>query len=49
MKNTADSLWYPVVMRLFRQPRRGDWATPIAEMAACLQEFAASHTAGQHS
>jgi hypothetical protein len=30
-----DSPWYPT-MRLFRQPRPGDWRTPIARIAAAL-------------
>ena len=34
-----DSPWYPT-MRLFRQRARGDWATPIAEMASELPYFA---------
>jgi ADP-heptose:LPS heptosyltransferase len=32
----SDSPWYPGVMRLFRQPRMGDWATPIAEVVSAL-------------
>lgn len=31
----SDTPWYPR-SRLFRQPQRGDWATPVAEMAATL-------------
>lgn len=30
--------WYPT-MRLFRQPRRGDWQTPVKEMAALLDRL----------
>jgi ADP-heptose:LPS heptosyltransferase len=30
-----DSTWYPT-MRLFRQPARGDWGTPIREIAEAL-------------
>jgi hypothetical protein len=33
-----DSPWYPS-MRLFRQPRIGDWATPVAEIVRALQSF----------
>jgi hypothetical protein len=32
----ADSPWYPTA-RLFRQPRQGDWKTPVAEMAKILR------------
>ena len=31
----SDSPWYPT-MRLFRQPRRGDWTTPLREISAAL-------------
>lgn len=31
----SDSPWYPT-MRLFRQPRRGDWTSVFGEMAAAL-------------
>ncbi|MGA2582013.1 MAG: tetratricopeptide repeat protein [Tepidisphaeraceae bacterium] len=33
-----DSPWYPT-MRLFRQPRRHDWETPIRQIAAELAQF----------
>jgi Flp pilus assembly protein TadD len=32
----SDSPWYPGVMRLFRQPSRGDWAPVIAALEAAL-------------
>jgi tetratricopeptide (TPR) repeat protein len=36
-----DSPWYPS-LRLFRQPRHGDWDAVIADVAHALQLFAAS-------
>jgi hypothetical protein len=35
LEGRADSPWYPTA-RLWRQPARGDWATPIARLAAAL-------------
>jgi Flp pilus assembly protein TadD len=33
------SRWYPT-MRLYRQPRRGDWASVVSQVTKDLQEFA---------
>jgi hypothetical protein len=39
-----DSPWYPGVMRLFRQPRMGDWTTVVAELRLALQQFTNQRT-----
>jgi ADP-heptose:LPS heptosyltransferase len=36
----SDSPWYPGVMRLFRQPRAGDWTSVVAQVHSSLQQFA---------
>jgi Flp pilus assembly protein TadD len=38
LRGRSDSPWYPKT-RLFRQPRRGDWETPVAELAMALRQF----------
>lgn len=37
-KGQSDSPWYPS-LRLFWQTQRGDWAGPVAEVAAAVQDF----------
>ncbi len=39
MTKREDSPWYPT-MRLFRQPRAGAWAEPIARLTAALRQVA---------
>ena len=41
LSGRSDSPWYPGVMRLFRQPRMGDWTTVVAEVGTDLQDLAA--------
>lgn len=38
MQKRSDSPWYPT-MRLFRQPRTGDWATVLDEVAATMADI----------
>jgi hypothetical protein len=35
MLDRSDRPWYPTA-RLFRQPRRGDWAAVVAEVGSAL-------------
>jgi Flp pilus assembly protein TadD len=41
LTNRNDSPWYPRGMRLFRQPRRGDWAAVVSQVRMALQSFLA--------
>lgn len=40
MRARADTPWYPT-MRLFRQPKAGDWATPVRQAADALRALSA--------
>jgi hypothetical protein len=42
MDDREDSPWYPT-MRLFRQPRAGDWRSTVARVAAELQQLHAEY------
>ena len=42
LTDRCDSPWYPGVMRLFRQPRMGDWSAVITEIDTTLQAFVAT-------
>lgn len=39
MRDREDSPWYPGVMRLYRQPRAGDWEGPVRRIAADLRAW----------
>lgn len=41
LRKRNDSPWYPT-MRLFRQESAGEWASPVSEARAALQDLAAS-------
>jgi Tfp pilus assembly protein PilF len=44
LQGRDDSPWYPGVMRLFRQPREGDWETVVTAVTEALRAFAARRT-----
>lgn len=45
LRGRSDSPWYPG-MWLFRQPVRGDWATPVAQVASALEAWVRHRDAG---
>jgi ADP-heptose:LPS heptosyltransferase len=45
MMNQPDTPWYPT-MRLFRLPRKGDWATAFTQVKAALAKEAAAKRRG---
>jgi tetratricopeptide (TPR) repeat protein len=42
LRDRADSPWYPGVMRLFRQAKRGDWTLTVLEVRDSLMQWLAS-------
>ncbi|MDE2277168.1 MAG: hypothetical protein KGK09_12820, partial [Burkholderiales bacterium] len=38
LQGRSDTPWYPGVMRLFRQPRLGDWAGAVRALDGALRE-----------
>ena len=46
LKDRPDTPWYPGVMRLFRQPRMGDWESVIDQVAMALGAFAKTSASG---
>jgi hypothetical protein len=38
MFDRSDSPWYPTA-RLFRQPTRGDWATPVRKIMEAMADL----------
>jgi Flp pilus assembly protein TadD len=40
----SDSPWYPGVMRLFRQPSRGDWTSVITQLGVALNSLRPTHS-----
>ncbi len=45
MRGRSDSPWYPT-MRLFRQPKRGDWAAVLDQVREELAKLAVRGRAG---
>lgn len=44
----SDSPWYAGTMRVFRQPRAGNWSAPVeAVLQACLARFRGESTTGE--
>ena len=40
MADRTDSPWYPGTMRLFRQPKMGDWSSVVTEVVDALRQWA---------
>jgi hypothetical protein len=47
MRSRTDTPWYPEIMRLYRQPQRGDWATPVAQIVEDLGKWPVLKMPGQ--
>ncbi len=46
MLNRTDSPWYPSIMRLFRQPKPGDWEGVFAQVKLALKDLVNRHLPG---